>query len=1179
MSDIEQIAQETQAGNKAPAFVHLSMHTEFSLVDSTIRIKPAAKRIAESMPAAAVTDRSNMFALVKFYRAALAAGIKPIAGVDLMVRGAAADDAITRVLLLVQNEAGYANLTNLVSRGYQEGQQDGSPVVDIEWVFEANQGLIALSGSIDGDVGHTLKRGNTADALNIAKRWQDVFGDRYYLELTRTNREFEEQYIAGACDIAVKLDIPVVATNDVKFLEREDFQSHEARLCIQSGYVLADTRRVKHVSEEQYLKSAAEMAELFNDLPVALNNSVEIAKRCNLTLNLGTPVLPDFPIPEGMTETEFFYQSAREGLEERLEHLFDTSRPDFAEIRAPYDARLTRELDVIAGMGFPGYFLIVADFIKWSRNNDIPVGPGRGSGAGSLVAYALMITDLDPLAYDLLFERFLNPERVSMPDFDIDFCMDGRDRVIQYVAQKYGAHRVSQIITYGTMAAKAVVRDVGRVMSHPYGFVDSIAKMVPFEVGMTLTKAMAESEDLARAYKEDEEVTALLDMALSLEGLSRNCGKHAGGVVIAPTALTDFAPLYCEPDGSSLVTQFDKDDAEDVGLVKFDFLGLRTLTIIDNAVKEIDKHRDEPLNLLALPLDDAPTYKLLQDAQTTAVFQLESAGMKRLIERLRPDSFEDIIALVALYRPGPLQSGMVDDFIDRKHGRKPMAWPHEDYQLEELKPTLEPTYGVILYQEQVMGIAQVMAKFSLGTADILRRAMGKKKPEEMAKQRVGFLEGCVANNIDADLAGNIFDLVEKFAGYGFNKSHSAAYALLSYQTAWLKCHHPAAFMAAVMSADMDNTEKVVGLIDECQIMGLTVESPDINRSAVRFSVVDEKTVLYGLGAIKGVGEAVLANVLEARDEGGAFESLDDLCRRASPGTVNKRVLEALVKAGAVDALGPNRSTLWSHLGSALRGADQFHKNKDAGQDDLFGLGEPVEADEPELMVLQEDWTDRERLRAEKDTLGLYLSGHPINEYLEEISNFTHGRLKAICAKAGSADSGPGYRPRGVPVVAAGLVMGMRQRDGQGGRMLFVTMDDGTARLEISLRGEQIDQCAHMIVKDEVLIVDGDVSPDEFNGGYKIRAREIYDMASARARFARQLLINIDGKQWPDSAMDELVDALSNYKSGTIPVWFNYQNGNAQARIRAGNRWAVNPQLELIDHLGKLTGEGNVELVY
>ncbi|MFK7862489.1 MAG: DNA polymerase III subunit alpha [Granulosicoccus sp.] len=1171
--------REAMAAAVVPPFVHLSVHTEFSLVDSTVRIKPFAKAVASSMASAAVTDRANMFSLVKYYRAALAAGIKPVAGVDMRIQGMAPDDEVTRVIMLVQNNAGYLNLTNLVSRAYQEGQGTGTPVVHIDWVFDAHEGIIILSGGLEGDVGKAVLRGHQDEARQLAERWQKVFGDRYYLELHRTGKPSEELYIANACAIAVDLGIGVVATNDVRFLGKDEYDAHEARLCIQSGYVLADTRRPKLVTEEQYLKTPKEMAQLFADVPVAIANSVEIAKRCNLTLNLGTPVLPDFPIPEGMTETEFFYASAREGLEVRLNQLYDTSLEDFAETRKPYDARLQRELDVIAEMGFPGYFLIVADFIKWSRDNDIPVGPGRGSGAGSLVAYVLMITDLDPLEYDLLFERFLNPERVSMPDFDIDFCMDGRDRVIQYVAQKYGAHRVSQIITYGTMAAKAVVRDVGRIMSHPYGFVDSISKMVPFEVGMTLTKALAESEDLKRAYDNDEEATALLDMALSLEGLARNCGKHAGGVVIAPTALTDFAPLYCEADGSSLVTQFDKDDAEDVGLVKFDFLGLRTLTIIDNAVKQIQIHTGEKIDLLALPLNDAPTYKLLQDAQTTAVFQLESPGMKRLIERLRPDNFEDIIALVALYRPGPLQSGMVDDFIDRKHGRKQMSYPHEDYQLESLKTTLEPTYGVILYQEQVMGIAQVMAKFSLGTADILRRAMGKKKPEEMAKQRAVFLEGCASNNIDKDLAGNIFDLVEKFAGYGFNKSHSAAYALLSYQTAWLKCHHPAAFMAAVMSADMDNTEKVVGLIDECNIMGLTVETPDINRSAVRFSVVDEKTVLYGLGAIKGVGEAVLANVLATRDASGPFASLDDLCRRASPGTVNKRVLEALVKAGAVDALGPNRASLWKHLPSALRGADQCHKNKDAGMDDMFGLGNPVDDAEPELLVTVADWTDRERLRAEKDTLGLYVSGHPINEYLAEISKFTHGRLKAVCAKAGSGDTGPSYRQRGVPVVAAGLVMGVRQRDGQGGRMQFITIDDGTGRVEISLRGEQIDDYASRIVKDEVLIVDGDVSPDDFNGGFKIRAREIYDMGSARARFARQLLIRLDADQWRESNLDELIATLSDYKSGTIPVWFCYRNADAEARIRAGNRWAVTPQMELMTHLHQLTGEGNVELVY
>ena len=1158
-------------------FVHLSVHTEFSLIDSTVRIKQLVGQTAESMPAIAVTDRGNLFALVKFYRAALAAGVKPIAGVDVLLAGPESGAASSRALLLVQSDAGYLNLTRLVSRSYQEGQVLATPRLQRDWLTDGNDGLIMLSGGMQGDVGQALLRGREDEATLLARHWQSIFGDRYYLELTRTTQNYEEAYIRSACGIAQDLAIPVVATNDVRFLQADDFSAHETRQCIQSGHVLADPKRPKLVSEQQYLKTAQQMCELFADLPIAIENSVQIAKRCNITLKLGQPVLPDFPIPEGYTEANYFFELARQGLEQRLRELYDTNQSEFNTLRQPYDARLQRELDVISQMGFPGYFLIVADFIQWSRDNDIPVGPGRGSGAGSLVAYVLRITDLDPLAYDLLFERFLNPERVSMPDFDIDFCMDGRDRVIQYVAQKYGTHRVSQIITYGTMAAKAVVRDVGRVMSHPYGFVDRIAKMVPFEVGMTLTKALGESEDLAKAYRDDEEVTALLDMALALEGLSRNAGKHAGGVVIAPTALTDFAPLYCESDGSSLVTQFDKDDAEAVGLVKFDFLGLRTLTIIDNALKQINLTRQEPLDLMRLPLDDETTYQLLQQANTTAVFQLESAGMKRLIERLRPDNFEDIIALVALYRPGPLQSGMVDDFIDRKHGRKKMSFPHEDYQLDSLQPILEPTYGVILYQEQVMGIAQVMAGFSLGTADILRRAMGKKKPEEMAKQRSGFLAGCCDNNIDVDLAGNIFDLVEKFAGYGFNKSHSAAYAMLSYQTAWLKTHHPAAFMSAVLSADMDNTDKIVVLIDECGAMGLNVQPPDINRSNVRFSVVDENTLLYGLGAIKGVGEAALAQVLIERSRNGKFADLDDLGRRAAPGGMGKRVLEALVRSGAADSLGVNRATLWAHLVDALHGADQYHRDKAAGQVDLFGLDTAAQQQEPATTVV-EDWTELERLQAERETLGLYLSGHPINAHLSELGKFTHGRLQAVCDKV-VFDKGPSYRQRGIPVIAAGLIMAIRFRDVQGSKMGFVTLDDQSAQVEVTVRSDVLESSGQLLQRDQVLVVDGDISADEFNGGYKIRAREIYNMTQARGRFARRLVINLDAAHWHDRGLEELISTLSHYKSGSTPVCFEYVNGTARASIRAGQQWWVNPQHELIDHLARIAGENSVELVY
>jgi len=1177
VTGVSSAADVPVAAPAAREFVHLSLHTEFSLVDSTVRIKPLATQVASSMPAVAVTDRANLFALVKFYRAALASGVKPLVGVDLRVVGALPGGQSTRLILLVQDDAGYLNLTRLVSRSFQEGQGSGEPVVMLDWVLEANAGLVALSGGMEGDVGRLLQRGKAEDALLAAQRWQQAFGDRYYLEITRCGRPDEEACLNGACAIAVQTGIGVVATNDVRFLAADDFSAHEARVCIAGGNVLADPKRPQQVSEQQYLKSPAEMALLFADLPVALDNAVEIARRCNITLKLGEPMLPDFPIPDGMTETDYFYAIARDGLEARLEQLFDTAAPEFATTRAPYDARLQRELDVIAGMGFPGYFLIVADFIRWSRDNGVPVGPGRGSGAGSLVAYALKITDIDPLAYDLLFERFLNPERVSMPDFDIDFCMDGRDRVIAYVAEKYGHHRVSQIITYGTMAAKAVVRDVGRIMSHPFGFVDRIAKMVPFEVGMTLTKAMNESEELAHAYRDDEEVKSLMDMAFSLEGLSRNCGKHAGGVVIAPTALTDFSPLYCEADGSSLVTQFDKDDAEAVGLVKFDFLGLKTLTVIDKAVAEIDRFTGEKLDLPALPLDDDATYTLLQEARTTSVFQLESAGIKRLVEKLRPDNFEDIIALVALYRPGPLQSGMVDDFIDRKHGRKRLAWPHEDYQLESLRPVLEPTYGVILYQEQVMAIAQVMAGYSLGRADLLRRAMGKKKPEEMAKQRQGFLDGCTSNGIDASLAGNIFDLVEKFAGYGFNKSHSAAYALLSYQTAWLKRHHPAAFMSSVLSADADQTDKVVIQIEECRALELTVEPPDINRSRVRFSVVDERTVLYGLGAIKGVGEGALANVLAERDARGPFESLDDLCRRVNPGSVNKRVLEALIKAGACDALGPNRATLWHGLAAALRGGEQFHRIKAAGQADIFGFDETPPVKDA-VLEPRRDWTDRERLHAERESLGLYLSGHPIDEHLSELGRFCTGDLAAVCEKAGVADSGPSWKQKGAPVVAAGLVLGMRHKEGQGGRMLFVTLDDGTGRVEVTLRGDVLEARASLVRKEEVLVVEGEVSPDDFNGGYKIRAREIHDLSGARERFARGVLLRLDASRHRVEDVTALAALIAAHRGGT-PMLFEYRNPGASARFKSPARRAVAPCPALLDGLGERFGRESVELVY
>ncbi|WP_406671919.1 DNA polymerase III subunit alpha, partial [Natronospira sp.] len=994
------------------SFVHLRVHTEYSLVDSVIRVAGLTSAVAErAMPAVAMTDESNLFALVKFYRAAESAGIKPILGADLWLDEPGDRDQPSRITLLCRNHKGYGNLTRLITRAYVEGQHRGKPLVHRGWLDrESCDGLIALSGAREGDLGRALLSGRTPQAMEILDWWRERFPDSYYLELVRTGREGEEDYLHAAVELAANTGTPVVATNDVRFLNESDFEAHEARVCIQEGRTLDDPRRPRRYSRQQYLRSPEEMAELFADIPEALENSVEIARRCTVEIELGKNDLPDFPIPEGHTAESYLREESVRGLEERLKQIFPPGTEDLEAKIRPYYERLDRELEVINSMDFPGYFLVVADFIQWAKDNDVPVGPGRGSGAGSLVAYALKITDLDPLEFDLLFERFLNPERVSMPDFDVDFCMEGRDRVIEYVADKYGREKVSQIITYGSMAARAVVRDVGRVFGHGYSYVDRIAKLIPFEVGMTLERALEEEEELRQNYEEDEEVRNLIDRALSLEGMARNAGKHAGGVVIAPSVLTDYTPLYVEPGGGNPVTQLDKDDVESAGLVKFDFLGLRTLTIIDRAVQIADEQRkrkgEAPLDVAALPMDDRPTFDLLKACGTTAVFQLESRGMKDLIRRLQPDNFEDIIALVALFRPGPLQSGMVDDFINRKHGRAEVTYPHPD-----LEPILEPTYGVILYQEQVMQIAQVLSGYTLGGADLLRRAMGKKKVEEMARQRKVFVDGAAERGVEPKTAEYIFDLVEKFAGYGFNKSHSAAYALLSYQTAWLKAHYPAAFMAATLSADMDHTDKVVVLIDECRNMDLTVHPPDVNASDNAFTVNEAGEIQYGLGAVKGVGRSAIDVVLAERRDKGPFRDLQDLCRRVDLQKVNRRVLEALIRAGAMDSLGPNRASLMAALPECLHRAEQDRRAREAGQNDMFGLSEPAPESAPESTAIAEipEWEEPDRLAAEKETLGLYLTGHPIRQFEEELEQIVTARIGKLIEAEPDTDSGYGRR--------------------------------------------------------------------------------------------------------------------------------------------------------------------------
>ena len=995
-------------------FVNLHLHTDYSLVDGLVRIKPLVKAAAASgMPAIAITDQHNLFGAVKLYSAAMQAGVKPILGADIRLRDSSDSKKSLRMVLLCSTMEGYHNLSRLISRAYTEGQHLGVPMLEPEWLDGQTDGLICLSGGREGLLGRDLLGGRQTEAEQLARHWMQLFPDRFYLELVRTGRDDEERYIQQALQLASELDLPVVATNDVRFLTPDQFEAHEAKVCINEGRLLDDPRRPRMYSEQQYLRSPEEMVRLFADIPEAITNTVEIAKRCNVELTLGEHYLPDFPVPDGMTLAEFFSKESFEGLAERLPVLF----PDEAEReqkRPEYESRLQIELDVINEMGFPGYFLIVADFIRWAKNNGVPVGPGRGSGAGSLVAYALKITDIDPLQYDLLFERFLNPERVSLPDFDVDFCMDGRDRVIDYVSRHYGRDHVSQIITFGTMAAKAVLRDVGRVLGHPYGMVDQLAKLVPFELKMTLSKALEQEPQLKERYDKEEDVRTLIDLALQLEGLTRNVGKHAGGVVIAPKKLTDYTPLYCEQNGAGLVSQYDKDDVESVGLVKFDFLGLKTLTVIDWAVKNVkamlSADEADKIDITLLPLDDKPSYDLLKRCETTAVFQLESRGMKELIKRLQPDNFEDIIALVALFRPGPLQSGMVDDFVNRKHGRAKVDYPHPD-----LEPVLKPTYGVIVYQEQVMQIAQVLAGYSLGEADMLRRAMGKKKPEEMAKQRQIFLEGAKNRGIEENTAGPIFDLMEKFAEYGFNKSHSAAYALVAYQTAWLKAHYPAAFMAAVLSADMDNTDKVVGLIDECRDMNLTVLPPDVNFSKIQFTVENETTIRYGMGAIKGVGESALAGIVSEREQGEAFTSLFDFCRRVELKKINRRVMESLVKAGAFDSLGGHRASLESSLSRAMQIAEQHRRDAASGQNDLFGLAEPSHADQPQTDLLEDvpEWQEEQLLRAEKETLGLYLSGHPIDRYAAELAQFIPKKISEL-----DAPESKGYQRNEIPLLTA-----------------------------------------------------------------------------------------------------------------------------------------------------------------
>ena len=1154
------------------SFVHLRLHSEYSVSDGMVRVEEAVDAAKQDgMPALALTDLNNFFGMIKFYKAARGAGIKPVAGCDVFISNDADRERPYRMLLLCQSVAGYLLLCRLLSRAYLENQHRGRAELRREWFQQGTAGLIALSGAHLGDTGSALLSGNTAQARQFAQEWARLFNNRYYLEVQRAGFADEELYIDAATRLAAELGLPVVATHPVQFLSVSDFKAHEARVCIAEGYVLNDKRRARQFTAQQFFKTQAEMAELFADMPEALQNSVEIARRCNLSLVLGKPRLPDFPTPNGQGLDDYLREQSQLGLQQRMAVLYPDSAVRAARL-PEYQARLDFEIETIIKMGFPGYFLIVADFIRWAKENGVPVGPGRGSGAGSLVAYSLGITDLDPLRYALLFERFLNPERVSMPDFDVDFCQDGRERVIDYVKQKYGAASVAQIATFGTMASKAVIRDVGRVMDFPYGLCDRLSKAIPVEgvKPVSLKKAREMEPEINSIAESEEGVPELLELAGRLEDLTRNVGMHAGGVLIAPGQLTDFCPLYCADSSASVISQFDKDDVESIGLVKFDFLGLRTLTILDWAMRHVARLNGgtAPFALETLPLDDAATYDLLKACNTTAIFQLESRGMKDMLKSARPDCFEDIIALVALYRPGPMD--LIPDFVRRKHGEK------FDYPHPAVEPVLRETYGIMVYQEQVMQMAQLVGGYSLGGADLLRRAMGKKNVEEMAKQREFFVEGALKGGTSKEQAGQLFDLMEKFAGYGFNKSHAAAYALVAYQTAYLKAHHPAAFMAATLSGDLDNTDKVRIFYADTLQQGIRVLPPDVNSSGYVFSPVDEQTIAYGLGAIKGTGEGAIASIVKAREQG-PFRDLFDFCRRVDKRIVNRRTVEALIKAGAFDSLNDHRASLMASVDAALASADQ--QARAANQNSLFGHDEGDDA----LIVKYADvprWRLREQLAHEKASLGMYLGGHPYQEYAEELANFIKVKLADLTpqfvGQSNGSTGGSGHTSRrGVPVVLAGIVAGLRIQQTRRGRMAIVTLDDGGGQVELTVFNEVYEANRPWIREDELLVVRGTAKLDEYSGNVRVSGEELFDFATARSHFAQQLALRCNG----NASIEQLVKLFTPYREGKCPVQIHYRNDQASCQLRLGEAWQVTLHDDLLNDLRQLLQEENVKVIY
>ena len=1139
-----------------PSFVHLDVNTEYTLGRSTIRQDQLMNACIEmDMRAFAVTEHNNLFSAYKLYKSSQKNGIKYIVGSTITIVDKK-ERTKSKLSLLCENEIGYKNLCALITQSYTKGLKNNEPVIDLKWLDGQTEGLIAISSYNSGYFQQSKSSDLTISSEKVIIL-KNLFPERLFVSISRMGIPNEEKINQSMIDLSSKCNIPIVAVNNPIFIEKDDFISLDARVCIDKGMILDDERRTKDYTSEQYLKSPAEMADLFADIPEALSNTVVIAEMCNFGFGNSDHVLPDFKTPEEYSIDEYLEQESKKGLQKILS--------DNAENHSTYKKRLNDEIKIIKKTGFAGYFLIVADFVKWSRDQNIPVGPGRGSGPGSLVAYSLGITDIDPIEHDLIFERFLNPERISMPDFDIDFCVNGRDRVIDYVNQKYGDEKVSQIITYGTLSARAVVRDVGRILGYPYGMVDRVAKMIPFEIGITLNDALKKSNELSEKYEEDDDIQAIVDLSLKLEGLVRNAGTHAGGVVIAPSKLSDFMPLFKVDDDEGTVTQFDKDDAESIGLIKFDFLGLKTLTVIQKTVELINFSTDSPMNIKDISLEDQVTYKLLSSARTVGIFQLESPGMRDLIERMQPSRFEDIIALVALFRPGPLQSGMVDDFIERKKGGETKII---DYLHPSLEPILKPTYGVIVYQEQVMQIAQTLSKYTQGSADILRKAMGKKIPEEMAKQKDVFIQGAIENNIPEASARRIFELIEKFAGYGFNKSHSVSYALIAYQTAYLKAHYPTEFFAASLTYDMENTDKLIRIKEDCESFEIEVKPPCINHSAYEFSVWKKDEIRYALGAIKGIGRSISEAIYKERKQNGEFKTIFDFCSRLSSEKPSKRTLEALVKCGAMDAFGENRSTLLNSIQIALSYSNKLNHEQSAGQTNLFYSESDKDQNLPELRRAKELQVD-EKLGFEYATLGFYFSGHPFDTYRNDCKHFTRYNISSLKRMLDSKKR-ESYGNNNAIIDLAGLVSDVKRR----GNNLAFKIDDGTAMIEGIVFGERMESLKGFIRNSQLLFLRGKLRFDSYADMWQLVIEEASPLEELISNKAKKLVIRCD----PNFNPKKLQKILKSHTPGKCSVQLNYLSDVNQTKMSLGDEWKVNPTKQLRETLAEELGIDNFQFI-